>query len=189
MSLGARLFIQSAWKPLKKNFTDIVEALKRGVQLADADFNLTAVESQERERKEQRQERLKQEVERTHNGATRIKQEAEFQLAEDERKLQAQERAKVQAERARFEKRRQSNEEEKKDEARHKLMKWLSRSDPVPAYLKTLAKQSENPLSCEWIFRTTEYQQWHDDGRSKSCALDTLRPWYRQDSSSRPYYP
>ena len=138
----------------------MVAALRESIRLVDAEFNLNLAQSLQSQHRALRIEHSKQNEERDKARESRKLQESEVQSAETERKLQAEERAKAQAERIRFAQQKQSEADETRDKNRHRIMKWLSRSDTVNPYLNALAKQSENPSSCRWIFETDEYQTW-----------------------------
>ena len=139
---------------------EIIAAIRENVRLVDAEFNLNTAQSQLEERQYQVTERTNQEEERNKANESRKLLVDEVQSAETERWLQAEERAKAQVESMRFAQQRQRQANEIQDQTRHNVMKWLSRSETVNVYLNALAKHSENPSSCQWIFDTIEYQTW-----------------------------
>lgn len=151
------MLIQSLWKPLRTNFNAVVSLLREKVRLADAEFHLNAVRNQQDEEHKQSLERSKQEEDRQKADESRNLLVTETRTAETERRLHAEEHIKTEAERAIMNQQREIENNERRDRTRHKIMKWLSRSETVNPYPNALAKHLENPSSCRWIFETVEY--------------------------------
>ena len=145
--------MKAIWRSLRYNFETAKAQLDASTARAAAWFDVLAVQNQQQEQSEQAIERSKAEN-------ARVFQESESKRADAERKLQAIERFEAGEERSRQSQAAIVDQRKENSRLRHKLMKWLSRSDTINTYRHAIDKQRENPTSCEWIFDAPAYKQW-----------------------------